>query len=259
MTTTGQPARSMTLHKWRYELSSGAMTSVELVRRTLADIAGSEPVLHAFTRVLASSALVEAADADLRRGAGETGPLLGIPVAVSDEIDVEGVPTLFGTSARVAPAAADAEVVRRLRAAGAVIIGKTAAGELGQQLCTTGPGPVYTQNPWRAGHTPGASCGGAAAAVSSGLVAAAIGADSGGGLRIAAAWTNLVGIKPQRGRISTWPRPEVFHGLTCYGVLASTVADAAVVLDAVSGNVGGDRDQPLASRISDGWMLLPGR
>jgi amidase len=241
----------LTLHAVRYRLASDSLNSVELVQRLLPEIEASQPTLHAFTVVLAESALAEARAADARRAAGDTSPLLGVPVAVSDEIDVAGVATTFGTSARVQPAGADAEVVRRLRAAGAIIMGKTAAGELGQQLRTTGLDGAMVQNPWRRGNTAGASCGGAAAAVAASLVSAAVGTDSGGGLRIAAAWTNLVGIKPQRGRISTSPLPESFFGLTSYGVLARTVEDAAVVLDAVSGSADGDLHGPPPVRVSD--------
>ena len=114
------------------------------------------------------------------------------------------------------------------RAAGAVIVGKTNTSEFGQWPFTSGPGFGHTRNPWSREHTPGGSSGGSAAAVAAGLVAAAIGSDGAGSVRIPAAWTHLVGIKPQRGRISTWPLPEAFNGITVFGVLAHTVADAAL-------------------------------
>jgi amidase len=223
--------RTPTLYRQHYELTGGTTTSVELVRSALREIEASQPHLGAFTTVLADSALAAATDADRRLAAGDTSLLLGIPVAVNDDIDIAGIPTTFGTAA---PAPADAEVVRRLRAAGAVIVGKTAAGQLGQLLCTTGPGGAYTQNPWGRGYTPGAACGGAAAAVAAGLIAAAIGTDTGGAVRIAAAWTNLVGIKPAPELIPTAPLRETCNGLTSYGVLARTARDAAAVLDAVA-------------------------
>ena len=119
-------------------------------------------------------------------------------------------------------------MVRRLRAAGAVIVGKTNTCELGQWPFTSGPAFGHTRNPWSRNHTPGGSSGGSAAAVAAGLVAAAIGSDGAGSVRIPAAWTHLVGIKPQRGRISTWPLPEAFNGITVNGVLAHTVTDAAL-------------------------------
>lgn len=240
------------------QLADGTVTSVELTKRSLMAITSSQPTLNAFRVVLADSALADSAEADRRRDAGETAPLLGVPIAVKDDVDIVGVPTLFGTHGEVRPAAADSEVVRRLRAAGAVIVGKTNACELGQWPFTSGPGFGHTRNPWSAEHTPGGSSGGSAAAVAAGLVAAAIGSDGAGSVRIPAAWTNLVGIKPQRGRISTWPLPDTFNGITVHGVLAHTVADAALVLDAVSGHVEGDVHQPPPVRASDG-LDLPGR
>lgn len=196
--------------------------------------------------------------ADKRRAAGDTAPLLGIPIAVKDDVDVAGVPTAFGTQGYVAPATDDCEVVRRLKAAGAVIVGKTNTCELGQWPFTSGPGFGHTRNPWSRRHTPGGSSGGSAAAVAAGLVTAAIGSDGAGSIRIPAAWTHLVGIKPQRGRISTWPLPEAFNGVTVNGVLARTVEDAALVLDAASGNVEGDRHQPPPVTVSDFVGIAPG-
>ncbi|BCI87043.1 hypothetical protein NIIDMKKI_22490 [Mycobacterium kansasii] len=100
--------------------------------------------------------------------------------------------------------------------------------------------------------------GGSAAAVAAGLVTAAIGSDGAGSIRVPAAWTHLVGIKPQRGRISTWPLPEAFNGITVNGVLARTVADAALVLDAASGNVEGDLHRPPPVTASDYVGIAPG-
>ena len=149
-------------------------------------------------------------------------------------------------------------MVRRLKAAGAVIVGKTNTCELGQWPFTSGPGFGHTRNPWSRKHTPGGSSGGSAAAVAAGLVTAAIGSDGAGSVRIPAAWTHLVGIKPQRGRISTWPLPEAFNGITVNGVLARTVADAALVLDAASGNVEGDLHKPRPVTVSDHVGIAPG-
>ena len=234
------------------------MTSVTLVRRSLHAIDVSQSTLNAFRVVLTESALADAAEADRRRAAGDTAPLLGIPIAVKDDVDVAGVPTAFGADGYVRPAAHDAEVVRRLKAAGAVIVGKTNTCELGQWPFTSGPGFGHTRNPWSRRHTPGGSSGGSAAAVAAGLVTAAIGSDGAGSIRIPAAWTHLVGIKPQRGRISTWPLPEAFNGITVNGVLARTVEDAALVLDAASGNVGGDRHKPRPVTVSDYVGIAPG-
>ena len=234
-----------------YWLASGAVTSDDLVRRSLHAITASQSTLNAFKVVLTTQALSEASTADERRRAGDTAPLLGIPIAVKDDVDIAGVPTFFGTTGRVLPATADAEVVRRLRAAGAVIVGKTNTCEFGQWPFTSGPGFGHTRNPWDRKYSPGGSSGGSAAAVAAGLVAAAIGSDGAGSVRIPAAWTNLVGIKPQRGRISTWPLAEAFNGITVNGVLAHTVADVALVLDAISGNVDGDLHKPPPVALSD--------
>src|SRR5271168_4906233 len=250
--------RFPTLTDQLYQLASGEVTSAELVRRSLHAIGLSQSTLNAFRVVLTETALADAAEADRRRAAGDQSPLLGVPIAVKDDVDVAGQPTAFGTSGYVRPAAQDAEVVRRLKAAGAVIVGKTNSCELGQWPFTSGPGFGHTRNPWSRRHTPGGSSGGSAAAVAAGLVTAAIGSDGAGSVRIPAAWTHLVGIKPQRGRISTWPLPEAFNGITVNGVLARTVADAALVLDAASGNVDGDRHKPPRITASDYVGIAPG-
>jgi amidase len=251
-------SRFPTLTDQLYQLASGEVTSDELVRRSLHAIDLSQSTLNAFRVVLTESALADAAAADRRRAAGDLAPLLGIPIAVKDDVDVAGSPTLFGTAGHVRPATQDAEVVRRLKAAGAVIVGKTNTCELGQWPFTSGPGFGHTRNPWSRRHTPGGSSGGSAAAVAAGLVTAAIGSDGAGSVRIPAAWTHLVGIKPQRGRISTWPLREAFNGITVNGVLARTVADAALVLDAASGNVDGDLHKPRPVKVFDHVGMAPG-
>jgi amidase len=256
---THTPAsRFPTLTDQLYQLVSGEVTSGELVRRSLHAIDLSQSTLNAFRVVLNKTALVDAAAADMRRANGDQSPLLGVPIAVKDDVDIAGVPTAFGTSGYVRPATQDAEVVRRLKAAGAVIVGKTNSCELGQWPFTSGPGFGHTRNPWSRKHTPGGSSGGSAAAVAAGLVTAAIGSDGAGSVRIPAAWTHLVGIKPQRGRISTWPLREAFNGITVNGVLARTVADAALVLDAASGNVDGDLHKPRPVTVSDHVSIAPG-
>ncbi|MER5820724.1 amidase family protein, partial [Streptomyces californicus] len=216
-------------------LAEGATTSTALVADALARIEATQPTLNAFRHLRAEAALVEAAEADRRLAAGERLPLLGVPVAVKDDTDVAGLPTHFGCAGERPPATADSEAVRRLRAAGAVVVGKTNSCELGQWPFTEGPGFGATRNPWNTAHTPGGSSGGSAAAVAAGLVPAALGSDGAGSVRIPAAWTHLVGIKPQRGRVSVHPHSDAFQGLTVNGPLARTVADAALLLDAAAG------------------------
>lgn len=240
------------------DLAAGKTTSVELTRTALDRIDASQPTLNAFRMVRREKALAEAAEADRRLAAGERLPLLGVPTAVKDDVDVAGEPTAFGAPGAWPPKAADSELVRRLRAAGAVVTGKTNAPELGWWPLTSGHFG-YTRNPWNRDHTPGGSSGGAAAAVSAGLFPALIGSDGAGSVRIPSAWTNLVGIKPQRGRVSTWPHPEAFYGLTVNGPLARTVADAALLLDVAAGNHDGDLHRPEPLSVSDAVGRDPGK
>ncbi|MGC5360344.1 amidase [Streptomyces sp. DT24] len=241
------------------DLMGGGVTSVELVTRTLERAEASRSTLNAFRVLRTDAALAEASDADRRLAAGERLPLLGVPVAVKDDTDVAGLPTHFGCAGELPPATADSEAVRRLRAAGAVIVGKTNCCELGQWPFTEGPAFGVTRNPWHTGHTPGGSSGGSAAAVAAGLVPAALGSDGAGSIRIPAAWTHLVGIKPQRGRISVHPYSDAFQGLTVNGPLARTVADAALLLDAVAGAHPEDPHRPPAVDASAAARRDPGR
>lgn len=225
-------------------VATGDVSARELVELSLARIHAAQPVLNAFRCVRDEAALQEADAIDRRRTAGAHLPLLGVPVAIKDDMDLAGEATAFGCAGTFAPRSADGEVARRLRAAGAVIVGKTTTPELGQWPFTEGPAFGATRNPWAPGHTPGGSSGGSAAAVAAGLVAGAVGSDGAGSVRIPAAWTHLVGLKPQRGRISTWPDRDPFHGLTCIGPLARTVEDAALLLDVLSGSRAGDLHRP---------------
>jgi len=222
-------------------LVDGGVSSRELVERSLARIEATQPTLNAFRVVCAEQALNDAAEADRRLAAGERAPLLGVPVAIKDDVDLSGHSTPFGCAGEHPPAERDAEPVRRLREAGAIVVGKTNAPEVGQWHFSESLSFGTTRNPWHLDHTPGGSSGGAAAAVAAGIVAGAMGSDGAGSIRIPAAWTHLVGLKPQRGRVSTWPDAEAFNGLSCYGPLARNVADAALLLDVLAGNVPADR------------------
>jgi amidase len=241
------------------QLSDGHLSSRAAVEDALARIEETQPTLNAFRRVRSEGALEEAEEADRRLAAGERLPLLGVPVAIKDDTDLAGEPTAFGCAGEFPSARADAEVVRRLRAAGAVIVGKTNTPEIGQWAFTESRAFGATRNPWDLERSPGGSSGGAAAAVAAGVVPAAIGSDGAGSVRIPAAWTHLVGIKPQRGRISAWPEPEPFNGLTVLGPLARTVADAALLLDVASGNAPGDPHRPAPEAILPAVGRDPGR
>ncbi len=246
MPPTPTPDRWESLESQAARLAAGEVSAVELVEGALARAAATQGTLNAFRSLRPAAARREAEKADVRLAAGERAPLLGVPIAVKDDTDVEGETTAFGCRGKFPPAVADAEIVRRLRVAGAVIIGKTNTPELGQWPFTEGEAFGVTRNPWSGAHSPGGSSGGSAAAVSAGVVAAATGSDGAGSVRIPSAWTGIVGIKPQRGRISSWPDAEAFHGLTTHGVMARTVADAAALLDVVAGSHPGDRHRPPA-------------
>ena len=223
-------------------LAAGVVSSVELVTDALRRIEASQPTLNAFRRVRASAALAEAEDADRRLASGERAALLGVPMAIKDDLDLAGEPTAFGCAGDHPVAMSDSVLVRRLRAAGAVIVGKTNTPEFGLWPLTEGAAFGVTRNPWRLDRTPGGSSGGSAAAVAAGLVPAAVGSDGAGSIRIPAAWSHLVGIKPGRG---TLPTQEAFNGITEWGPLARTTSDAALLLDVLAG---GTRFQSAASR-----------
>jgi amidase len=225
-------------------LAEGRVSSTSLVEQTLAHIEATQLTLNAFRVVRAEEARAEAAEADRRIAAGERLPLLGVPIAIKDDVDLAGHPTSFGCAGPFAVKREDCEMVRRLRAAGAVIVGKTNTPEIGLYPFTEGSAFGVTRNPWSLDHTPGGSSGGSAAAVAAGIVPGAVGSDGAGSVRIPAAWCNLVGVKPQRGRISTWPDRESFNGLTCIGPLTRTVADAALMLDILSGSHREDLHSP---------------
>jgi amidase len=240
-------------------LISREVSSRELVELALKRTEDAQPRLNAFRVIRTEEALAEAEAADRRLAAGDGAPLLGVPVAIKDDVDLGGHTTPFGCGGKYRPAVRDCEAVRRLRKAGAIVIGKTHAPEVGQWHFTETPTHGATRNPWNVNHTPGGSSGGAAAAVAAGLVAGAIGSDGAGSIRIPAAWTGLVGLKPQRGRVSTWPDPEAFNGLSCYGPLTRSVGDAALLLDVIHGNVPADlhRPQPPAQPFSESAASEP--
>ena len=215
-------------------IAAGEVSSRELVDLYLERIARFNPKLNAFRVVFAERARLEADQADARRGAGGERPLLGVPIAVKDEFDVAGELTTFGTNAYGEPAREDSEIVRRVRAAGAIVIGKTHMPELGAFPWTESPTWGATHNPWRLEHSPGGSSGGSAAAVAAGLVGAALAGDGGGSIRFPAAYCGLFGLKTQRGRVPLAPHLGAWHGLVVNGVLARSVRDTALFYDAIA-------------------------
>src|SRR5215210_8789191 len=211
-------------------IRAGEVSSRELVELYLDRIERLDPQLNAFRTVMAERAVVDAQQADGRRGAGDDRPLLGVPIAVKDVEDVTGEITRWGTEAFTQPAAQDSELVRRLRAAGAVVIGKTNTPELAIMGDTEGPAFGITRNPWNTHRSPGGSSGGTAAAVAAGLCAGATGSDGMGSIRIPAANCGLVGLKPTRDRIPLAPLGEHWYGLSVAGFVTRSVRDTALLM-----------------------------
>jgi amidase len=243
-------------------IASGDVSSRELVQTYLDRIERLDPQLNAWRIVFAERALAEADQADARRGAGGARPLLGVPVAIKDDIDIGGEVTAWGTSAHGGPAPQDAEVVRRLRSAGAVVLGKTHVPEMTQWPFTETISFGATRNPWDVERTPGGSSGGTAAAVASGMVGIGVGSDGLGSIRIPAAWCGLFGIKPQRDRVPLAPHEDAWQGLSVNGPITRTVADAALFLDATADS-GGFADaaarEPGKLRIAVSTKLAAGQ
>ena len=221
---------------------NGDVSAREVIVATLAQIDALNPRLNAYRVVFAEQAMADASRADERRSANRPLPLDGVPVAIKDDADIVGEITAWGTDAYGAPKTADSDVVARLRAAGAIIIGKTHVPEMTLWPWTASKTWGVTRNPWDTDRTPGGSSGGSAVAASTGMCGVALGSDGGGSIRYPAALTGLFGIKPQRDRVPLGPdHHDAWNGLTVYGPLARSVRDAAVFLDATSDNppVGG--------------------
>src|SRR5271166_85454 len=221
-------------------LAEGTVTAPSLLEVYLDRIARLDPQLRSYRVVLADTARQEALAAQRRLDTGDRLPLLGVPVAIKDDVDVAGEVTACGSSAASTAAVRDAEVVSRLRAAGAVIIGKTNVPELMIFPFTESLTFGATRNPWDTALTPGGSSGGSGAAVAAGLAPLALGSDGGGSIRIPSSWCGLFGLKPQRDRVSLDPHDNAWHGLSVNGPIARSVMDAALFLDVTTTMPGPD-------------------
>lgn len=217
------------------------ISPVELVEASLARLEETEPTLNAFVAVDREGAMAAAARAEHAVQAGEAlGPLHGVPVSVKDLIDVAGLPARYGSlTLQGQVAGADAPSVARLRAAGAIIIGKTATSEFGYRGYTKSLVHGNTANPWDPTCTPGGSSGGAVASVAAGVTPLALGTDGGGSIRSPAAFTGLVGIKAQFGRVPVWP-PSATPTLAHVGPFGRSMADATLLLKVIAGPHPGD-------------------
>ena len=214
----------------RRELSPAEATLAVLER-----IEARNPAVNAYCLVRPDEALAAARASERRWHAGEPAGLLdGVPTSVKDLLLTSGWPTLRGsrTIGPAGPWTVDAPAVANLKAQGAVLLGKTTTPEWGWKGVTDSPLTGVTRNPWDRTRTPGGSSGGSAAAVASGLGPLSVGTDGGGSIRIPASFCGVVGLKPTHGRVPVYP-PSTFGTLSHVGPMARTVADAALMLDAL--------------------------
>ncbi|HEY4147077.1 amidase [Pinirhizobacter sp.] len=227
--------RRATLVQLLHWLAIGRLQPLELAASYQDAIKRLNPALNAYLET--SDALIQeqAIAADRRRRDGVMGRLDGVPVAIKDNFDFAGLPTRAGMRRRSKPATHDAHVVARLRASGAVILGKTNMDEGALGVTTDNPHHGVTHNPHRHGYTAGGSSGGAAVAVAAGLAAAAVGSDSLGSIRIPASYCGIYAIKPTHGEISARGLVPAARRLDAVGILARSVDDLTLLLQVLAG------------------------
>ncbi|MBW1864008.1 MAG: amidase, partial [Deltaproteobacteria bacterium] len=220
------------------------ITSQEVVRTFFERIDRINPKISAYVTLCQEEALTEAKSVDetLDKGDKPSNPLFGVPVSIKDLIETKGVLTTHGsTFFKNNVPKVDAVLVERLRSAGCPILGKTNTPEFGGKFATDNMLFPPTRNPWNLERSPGGSSGGAAAQVASGLGPLAVGNDGGGSIRVPSCLCGVFGIKPQFGRVPSWPRHDAWSTLNHEGPITRTVRDASAMLDIMAGP--DDRDR----------------
>jgi amidase len=222
-------------------VKAGELSPVDLVSEYLARIEALDSDMNSFVTLAGERAMEEARAAERAGAREDPGPLHGVPVSIKDLHDTAGIRTTHSSTVYSDNIPEeDSSTVRRLRTAGAIVLGKTNAPELGTWPVTESDLNGVCRNPWDLERTAGGSSGGAAASLAAGLCALAHGSDGGGSIRIPASCCGVFGLKPARGRVSRAPNTELFASLSVEGPLARTVEDAALMLDVVSGYEPGD-------------------
>lgn len=248
-------------------IRAGRLSPVELVEEVLAAIERTRPTLNAFVTVDVEGARAAARVAETAVTRGDAlGPLHGVPFSVKDLTLTKGLRTTMGSAlfADFVPQE-DAVPVARLRAAGAILVGKTTTPEFGHKPFTDSPVSGTTRNPWDLTRTPGGSSGGAAAAVAAGLGPIALGTDGGGSIRIPAACCGILGLKPTLGRVPHIHAPDAFGNNSVIGPMTRTVADARLMLDVIEGPDPRDPyaaalppEAPVPTSLRIGWAARVG-
>jgi aspartyl-tRNA(Asn)/glutamyl-tRNA(Gln) amidotransferase subunit A len=254
MTTLNQ----LTIADAAAKLAQRECSSEEIVRAVLAAIEKNDKQMGAYLAVDAESAISQARAADAARANGETKPLLGIPVGMKDLLNVKGQPCTCASKilkGYIAPY--DATVVAKLRAAGAVILGRLNMDEFAMGGSTENSAYQQTKNPWDLSRVPGGSSGGSAAAVAADEALATLGSDTGGSIRQPAGFCGCVGLKPTYGRVSRYGLTAFASSLDQIGPLTKTVRDSALLLGAISGRDEMDSTS-LAAPVPDYAALLGG-
>uniref|UniRef100_UPI003562889E amidase n=1 Tax=Pontiella sp. TaxID=2837462 RepID=UPI003562889E len=227
----------LTISELSEKLAAGECTSVDIVNDVLASIDANDDKVGAYLTLNREDALAQAKAADERRAAGESNPMLGIPVAIKDLLNVKGQPcTCSSKILEGYTAPYDATVIAKLREAGAILLGRVNMDEFAMGSSTENAALGKTSNPWNLDHVPGGSSGGSAASVAADEAIASLGSDTGGSIRQPAAFCGCVGVKPTYGRVSRFGLTAFASSLDQIGPITKTVKDSALLMEAICGH-----------------------